>query len=90
MSDEVAIKVDHLSKKFCKSLKHTMLYGLQDIAKAAFSAGSVELGAKSGELDAAGRSLGSEPSALGSGGSEPSAPSTRSPFNRRSWLSALS
>jgi len=32
MSDTV-IKVEHLSKKYCRSLKHSMFYGIQDIAR---------------------------------------------------------
>jgi lipopolysaccharide transport system ATP-binding protein len=31
--DEVAIKVEHISKKYCKSLKRSMLYGVQDIGR---------------------------------------------------------
>jgi lipopolysaccharide transport system ATP-binding protein len=33
MNDEIAIKVENVSKKFCKSLKRSMLYGMKDIAK---------------------------------------------------------
>jgi len=33
MSDEIAIKVEHVSKKYCKSLKRSMLYGVKDIAR---------------------------------------------------------
>ena len=33
MDDDIAIMVDHVSKKYCKSLKHSMLYGLEDIGK---------------------------------------------------------
>lgn len=33
MSDEVAIKVDNVSKKYCKSLKRAMIYGVQDILR---------------------------------------------------------
>ena len=32
-SDGVAIRVDHVSKKYCKSLKRSMLYGVKDIAR---------------------------------------------------------
>ena len=32
MSDEVLVKVDNLSKKFCRSLKRSLWYGVQDIA----------------------------------------------------------
>ena len=31
--DEVAIKVEHVSKKYCKSIKRSMLYGMQDIGR---------------------------------------------------------
>ncbi len=33
MDDDVAIKVEHVSKKYCKSLKRSMLYGIKDIAR---------------------------------------------------------
>ena len=33
MNDELAMKVDHISKKYCKSLKRSMLYGLKDIGR---------------------------------------------------------
>lgn len=33
MNDEVSIKVEHVSKKYCKSLKRSMLYGLKDIGR---------------------------------------------------------
>lgn len=33
MNDDIAIKVENVSKKFCKSLKRSMLYGIKDIAK---------------------------------------------------------
>jgi hypothetical protein len=32
-SDGVAIRVDHVSKKYCKSLKGSMLHGVGDIAR---------------------------------------------------------
>ena len=32
-SSEIAIKVENVSKKFCKSLKRSMIYGMKDIAK---------------------------------------------------------
>src|SRR4030042_3217494 len=32
-SSEIAIKVEHVSKKYCKSLKRSMLYGVQDIGR---------------------------------------------------------
>lgn len=33
MDDEIAIKVEHVSKKYCKSLKRSMLYGVKDIGR---------------------------------------------------------
>lgn len=33
MNDDIAIKVDHVSKKYCKSLKLSMLYGIKDIGR---------------------------------------------------------
>lgn len=33
MNDDIAIKVDHVSKKYCKSLKNSMLYGVNDIVR---------------------------------------------------------
>ena len=33
MNDDIAIKVDHVSKKYCKSLKGSMLYGMKDIGR---------------------------------------------------------
>jgi len=33
MGDKVAIKVEKVSKKYCKSLKRSMLYGIKDIAR---------------------------------------------------------
>jgi lipopolysaccharide transport system ATP-binding protein len=33
MDDEVAIKVEHVSKKFCRYLKRSMLYGIHDIGR---------------------------------------------------------
>jgi lipopolysaccharide transport system ATP-binding protein len=39
MSDEVLVKVNGVSKKFCKSLKHSMLYGISDIARDVFAFG---------------------------------------------------
>ena len=38
--DGVAIKVDHVSKKYCKSLKRSMLYGVKDIAQNTFGLSS--------------------------------------------------
>jgi len=33
VNDNIAIKVDHVSKKYCKSLKLSMLYGIKDIGR---------------------------------------------------------
>lgn len=33
MNNNVAIKVEHISKKYCKSLKKSMLYGIKDIGR---------------------------------------------------------
>lgn len=37
MSDEVLIKTEGVSKKYCRSLKRSMLYGVQDIVRDMFS-----------------------------------------------------
>lgn len=33
MDDDVVIKLEHVSKKYCKSMKHSILYGVQDIGR---------------------------------------------------------
>ena len=33
MDKDIAIKVDHVSKKYCKSMKRSMIYGVTDIAR---------------------------------------------------------
>src|SRR3989338_5089706 len=40
MSDDIAIKVENVSKKFCRSLKDSMLYGMTDIGKNLIGLGS--------------------------------------------------
>jgi lipopolysaccharide transport system ATP-binding protein len=40
MDDDVVIKVEHVSKKYCKSLKRSMLYGLEDIGRNLFGLSS--------------------------------------------------
>src|SRR5512146_2462261 len=40
MSDDVLIKVEHVSKKYCKSLKRSMLYGISDIGRNLFGQSS--------------------------------------------------
>ena len=32
MSDDVLVKVEHVSKKFCRTLKSSLWYGVQDVA----------------------------------------------------------
>jgi lipopolysaccharide transport system ATP-binding protein len=32
MNDDILVKVDHVSKKFCRSLKKSLWYGVKDIA----------------------------------------------------------
>ncbi len=32
MSNDIVVKADHVSKKFCRGLRHVMLYGAKDIA----------------------------------------------------------
>ncbi len=39
-SSEIAIKVENVSKKYCKSLKRSMLYGIKDITKNALGMSS--------------------------------------------------
>jgi lipopolysaccharide transport system ATP-binding protein len=45
MTNDTVIKAEHLYKKYCRSLKHTMLYGIQDITRNA-----IGLSAKSERL----------------------------------------
>ncbi len=33
MENDVAIKVEHVAKKYCKSLKRSLAYGLADIGR---------------------------------------------------------
>ena len=33
MDDDVAIRVEGVSKKYCKSLRRSMFYGVQDIGR---------------------------------------------------------
>jgi lipopolysaccharide transport system ATP-binding protein len=41
MDDDTAIRVDHISKKYCKSLKRSMLYGVSDIGRNALGLSSL-------------------------------------------------
>jgi len=40
MDDDIAIKAEHVSKKYCKSLKRSMLYGIKDIGRNALGLSS--------------------------------------------------
>ena len=40
MVKEIAIKVEHVSKKYCKSLKRSMYYGINDIGRNMFGLSS--------------------------------------------------
>ena len=33
MNNNIAIKVENVSKKYCKTLKRSMIYGINDIGK---------------------------------------------------------
>ena len=33
MHDDIAISVEHVSKKFCKNLRRSMMYGLKDLGR---------------------------------------------------------
>lgn len=49
-SPEFAIKVDHVSKKYCKSLKRSMVYGVKDIGRNAFGLSSHSGGLRKDEF----------------------------------------
>lgn len=50
MTDNLAIKAANISKKYCKSLKHTMMYGIGDIAKNAIGLSSNSSYLREGEF----------------------------------------
>lgn len=50
MNDDTAIKVDHVSKKYCKSLKSSMLYGMSDIVRNSLGLGSHSERLRNGEF----------------------------------------
>lgn len=50
MDDDVAILVEHVSKKYCKSLKRSMIYGVTDIARNALGLSSHSEGLREGEF----------------------------------------
>ena len=50
MSDEVLVKVENVSKKFCRDLKKSLWYGAKDIAGEAFGRGGNSRDLRSGEF----------------------------------------
>jgi len=48
--DDVAIKVEHVSKRYCKSLRRSMLYGINDIARNMFGLSSHSDGLRPSEF----------------------------------------
>ncbi len=50
MNDEIVIKVENVSKKYCKSLRRSMLYGVRDITRNAFGMSSNSEKLREGEF----------------------------------------
>ena len=50
MTNDSVIRVENVSKKYCRELKHTMLYGIQDIAKNAIGLSSRSERLRDGEF----------------------------------------
>jgi lipopolysaccharide transport system ATP-binding protein len=50
MDDDVAIKMENVSKKYCKSLRRSMLYGIKDIARNMFGLSSHSGNLRKGEF----------------------------------------
>ena len=50
MTNDTVIKVENVSKKYCRELKHTMLYGIQDISKNAIGLSSHSERLRDGEF----------------------------------------
>lgn len=50
MNDNIAIKVEHVSKKYCKSLKRSMLYGIKDIGRNTLGLSSYSEKLRNGEF----------------------------------------
>jgi len=50
MDNDIAIKVENVSKKFCKSLKRSMFYGISDIGKNALGLSSHSESLRNGEF----------------------------------------
>ena len=55
MDDEIAIKVEGVSKKFSRNLKRSMLYGVSDIARNSLGMGSKPERLRKGEFWAVSR-----------------------------------
>lgn len=51
MSDEVLIRAEHVSKKFCRSLKRSLWYGVQDVGSALLPWSAAARGQKNGTID---------------------------------------
>ena len=50
MDDDLAIKVEHVSKKYCRSLTRSMWYGIKDIARNAFGLSAHSYKLRKGEF----------------------------------------
>ena len=50
MTNDTVIKVENVSKKYCRELRHTMLYGIQDIARNAVGLTSESENLRNGEF----------------------------------------
>lgn len=50
MTNDTVIKVENVSKKYCRELRHTMLYGIQDIARNAVGLTSGSENLRNGEF----------------------------------------
>src|SRR3990172_894637 len=50
MDDDIVVKVEHVSKKYCKSFRHSMLYGVQDIGRNLIGQGSHSEKLRDGEF----------------------------------------
>lgn len=50
MKDDTVIRVENVSKKYCRSLKHTMFYGMQDILRNAIGLSSNAESLRDGEF----------------------------------------
>lgn len=50
MKNDIWVSAENVSKKFCRSLKHSMLYGLQDVVKTSFRVPTRSEHLRSGEF----------------------------------------